>query len=96
MHSSDISWSFVEYVLSVHFWGTDLYLLFDVSGECMMICKSNYFFTGMYILLKWSLDRSSEFILTVWHVFLSWPYDLHAYIKDIHQPVYIIYWKFLC
>lgn len=45
MHSSDISfWSFVEYVLSVHFWGTDLYLLFDVSGECMMICKSNYFF----------------------------------------------------
>lgn len=34
MHSSDISfWSFVEYVLSVHFWGTDLYLLFDVFGE---------------------------------------------------------------
>lgn len=45
MHSSDISfWSFVEYVLSVHFWGTDLYLLFDISGECMMICKSNFFF----------------------------------------------------
>lgn len=53
MHSSDISfWSFVEYVLSVHFWGTDLYLLFDVSGECMMICKSNNFFYRYVDLIK--------------------------------------------
>lgn len=53
MHSSDISfWSFVEYVLSVHFWGTDLYLLFDASGECMMICKSNYFFYRYVDLIK--------------------------------------------
>lgn len=53
MHSSDISfWSFVEYVLSVHFWGTDLYLLFDVSGECMMICKSTYFFYRYVDLIK--------------------------------------------
>lgn len=85
MHSSDISfWSFVEYVLSVHFWGTDSYLLFDESGECMMICKSNYFFTGMYILLKWVHFNRVTCVL-------SWPYDLHAYIKDIHQPVYISY-----
>lgn len=37
-------WLFVEYVLLVYFWGIDLYLLFDVFGECMMICKLNYFF----------------------------------------------------
>lgn len=37
-------WLFVEYVLLVYFWGIDLYLLFDVFGECMMICKLNNFF----------------------------------------------------
>lgn len=45
MHSSHISFrSCVEYGLSVHFWGIDSYLLFDVYGECMLICKSNSFF----------------------------------------------------